>query len=255
MADKVLYSKDGRVVRITINRPEVRNAIDPDTSLQLRETFGAFAADDDAWIAILSGADGTFSAGADLKALSAAGGKFDLEVPFAGITKDFFCPKPILAAIEGPCLAGGLELALCCDLRVAGASARIGLPETRWGLLPAAGGTQRLPRAIGASRALQLIMLAEPIDANEAKQMGIVQSVADDGTALETAMGWAETLLERGPLAVRAAKKAVLGGLDGTLEQGFKLEAELAAENRETDDYLEGPRAFAEKRKPDFKAR
>ncbi len=255
MGKKVLYEKDGRVVQIAINRPEVRNAIDPETSLKLREAFKVFSADDDAWIAILSGADGAFSAGADLKALSAAGGQFDLETPFAGITKDFFCSKPILAAIEGPCLAGGLELALCCDLRVAGASAKIGLPETRWGLIPAAGGTQRLARAVGASRALQLIMLAEPIDADEAKQMGIVQRVVDDGAALETAKGWAGILLERGPLAVRAAKEAVLKGLDKTLDEGLKLEAELAAKNRETDDYLEGPRAFAEKRKPNFKAR
>lgn len=255
MADKVLYSKDKRIAHITLNRPELRNAIDPETSALLHKAFRDFAGDDGAWIAIVSGASGCFSAGADLKALKAAGGKLAQEVPFAGITRDFFCPKPILAAIEGPCLAGGLELALCCDLRVASVDARLGLPETRWSLIPAAGGTQRLPRAVGASNALRLILTAEAVDSQEAERMGLVHKVVPAGEALSAAENWAGLLLERGPLALRAAKQAVLGGLDGTLEQGLKVEAELAARNRETEDYIEGPRAFTEKRKPDFKAR
>lgn len=138
MPEKVLYEKRERVAYVTLNRPEVRNAIDPETSALLREAFEDFAADDELWVAILSGAEGVFSAGADLKAVAsgAAGG----EAPFAGITREFSCPKPIVAAIEGYCLAGGLELALCCDLRVAGRGARLGLPETRWAMIPAAGG-------------------------------------------------------------------------------------------------------------------
>lgn len=239
---------------MTLNRPEARNAIDPETSVLLREAFEAFAADDELWLGVLSGAGGTFSAGADLKAV-AAGASLREDVPFAGITRGFECSKPLVAAIEGHCLAGGLELALCCDLRVAGSEARFGLPETRWAMIPAAGGTQRLARAVGASRALALILLGEQIDAGEAREMGLVQRVVPAGEALAAAGEWVATLLERGPLALRAAKQAVLEGLGRPLEEGLGVEARLAARNRKTEDYTEGPRAFAERRRPRFRGR
>lgn len=252
MAEKLIYEARGRIAHVTLNRPEVRNAIDPEASALLRDAFARFAAADELWVAIISGAGGTFSAGADLKAVAAGAGPGP-DVPFAGITRDFHCPKPIIAAVEGHCLAGGLELALCADLRVAGRGARFGLPETRWGMIPAAGGTQRLPRAIGPARALQAILLAEQFDAYEAQAAGLIQRVVDEGGALAAAERWASTLLERGPLALRAAKQAVLAGADRTLDEGLAIEAELAERNRGTDDYREGPRAFAEKRRPRFR--
>jgi enoyl-CoA hydratase/carnithine racemase len=252
MTDKVIYEKRGRTAHVTLNRPEARNAIDPDTSALLREAFDDFAQDDELWVAMLTGAEGTFSAGADLKAV-AAGAKWKPGVPFAGITRDFECWKPIVAAIEGYCLAGGLELALCCDLRVAASDARFGLPETRWSMIPGAGGTQRLPRAVGSSRALELILLAEQVSAQDAQAMGLVQRVVAPGETLAAAEEWVDTLLQRGPLALRAAKRATLEGLDRPLEDGLALELRLADENRRTEDFKEGPRAFAEKRKPEFK--
>lgn len=254
MPDKVLYEQRGRLAHVTLNRPEVRNAIDPETSALLLEAFEDFARTDELWVAIVSGAEGTFSAGADLKAV-AAGSSGEAGVPFAGITRDFACPKPIVAAIEGHCLAGGLELALCCDLRVAGRAARFGLPETRWAMIPAAGGTQRLPRTVGLSRALELVLLGEQIGADQALAIGLVQRLADDGRALAAAEEWAGTLLERGPLALRAAKQAVLDGAGRPLAEGLEIEAEMAERNRRTEDYREGPRAFAEKRRPAFRAR
>jgi len=252
MPDKVIYEKRGRTAHVTLNRPEARNAIDPDTSALLREAFDDFAQDDELWVAVLSGAEGTFSAGADLKAV-AAGAKWKPGVPFAGITRDFECWKPIVAAIEGYCLAGGLELALCCDLRVAASDARFGLPETRWSMIPGAGGTQRLPRAVGISRALELILLAEQVSAQDAQAMGLVQRLVAPGETLAAVEEWVDTLLQRGPLALRAAKRATLEGLDRPLEDGLALELRLADENRQTEDFKEGPRAFAEKRKPEFK--
>ncbi|HXG16618.1 MAG TPA: enoyl-CoA hydratase-related protein [Calidithermus sp.] len=260
----VLYEQKDRVVTITINRPEAMNAIDPETHEALVAAWTRFRDDDEAWVAILTGAgDRAFSAGADLKKMIPAafsGGRgYDPVAHNAyglgGITRGLEIWKPMIAAINGFCLAGGLEQALACDFRIAAEHARFGLTEVRWAIMPGAGGTQRLPRVVGLTRAMEMILTAEPIDAQEALRIGLVNRVVPLPRLMEEARALAETLCERGPLALRAAKEAVLRGLSLPLADGLRLEAFLAGTLRGTEDAAEGPRAFAEKRKPNFKAR
>ncbi len=260
----VLYEQKDRVVTITINRPEAMNAIDPETHEALVAAWTRFRDDDGAWVAILTGAgDRAFSAGADLKKMIPAafsGGRgYDPVAHNAyglgGITRGLEIWKPMIAAINGFCLAGGLEQALACDFRIAAEHARFGLTEVRWAIMPGAGGTQRLPRVVGLTRAMEMILTAEPIDAQEALRIGLVNRVVPLPRLMEEARALAQTLCERGPLALRAAKEAVLRGLSLPLADGLRLEAFLAGTLRGTEDAAEGPRAFAEKRKPNFKAR
>jgi enoyl-CoA hydratase/carnithine racemase len=259
----VLYEQTNRVVTITINRPEAMNAIDAGTQQALVQAWTRFRDDDSAWVAILTGAgDKAFSAGADLKKLipSAFGKSGEVrrrhdDLGLGGITRGLEIWKPMIAAINGHCLAGGLEQALACDLRIASANATFGLTEVRWAIMPGAGGTQRLPRAVPLAKAMELILMGSQIGADEAYRVGLVNRVVPLPDLLPTARQWAETLCERGPLAVRAAKEAIVRGLSLSLHDGLRLEAFLSNTLRGTEDAEEGPRAFAEKRKPNFKAR
>jgi enoyl-CoA hydratase/carnithine racemase len=257
----VLYEQRERVVTITINRPEAMNAIDPETHEALIAAWTRFRDDDGAWVAILTGAgDRSFSAGADLKkmipaAFARGGGGRHNDYGLGGITRGLEVWKPMIAAINGHCLAGGLEQALCCDLRIAAPHATFGLTEVRWAIMPGAGGTQRLPRAVPLARALEMILMAKTLNAEEALASGLVNAVVPLGELMPTARQWAETICERGPLAVRAAKEAVIRGLTLPLPDGLRLEAMLSGTLRGTEDAVEGPRAFAEKRKPRFQAR
>jgi enoyl-CoA hydratase/carnithine racemase len=254
----ILYEERGHVAYVTINRPDRRNAIDPATSHDLKQAFEDFKTDDDAWVAILTGAgDQAFSAGADLVAMSAAlsgGGEgVPMNVPFGGITRGYECWKPIIAAINGYCLAGGLEIALSCDIRVAAEHAQFGLPEPRRAIIPAAGGTQRLPRSVPLAFAMELLLTGDRFDAQTALRFGLVSSVVPKAELMATAEAIAGRILECGPLAVRAIKQAVLRGREMSLEDGLRLEGQLAGPIFGTEDAGEGPRAFAEKRKPTYR--
>jgi|GEM_PF-485311 len=163
--------------------------------------------------------------------------------------------KPMIAAVNGYALAGGLELMLCCDVRVAAEHAVFGLTEVRWAIMPGAGGTQRLPRAVPLAKAMEMILMGETCSAQEAYRIGLVNAVVPAADVLPTAKRWAATICDRGPLAVRAAKEAILRGLTLPLADGLRLEAFLSGTLRGTEDAAEGPKAFAEKRKPVFKAR
>lgn len=256
----IIFEKKDRLVRITINRPERRNAIDPATSQELLDAFTAFKEDDGLWAAILTGAGGqAFSAGADLiamaKAMAGGGSALDMNVPFAGITRRFECWKPMIAAINGFCLAGGLELALCCDVRIAADHATFGLPEPRRAIIPAAGGTQRLPRAVPLSFAMELLLTGGRFDAQTALRAGLVSHVVPLPELMTTAEEIAAQMLECGPLAVRAIKQAALEGREMSLHDGLKLESRLAGGIFRSEDAREGPAAFAEKRKPQYKGR
>ena len=257
----VLYEQKDKIVTITINRPEAMNSVDPETQQALIDAWIRFRDDDEAWVAILTGAgDKAFSAGADLKKLiPAAFGKGRTGTHnthgLGGITRGLEIWKPMIAAINGHCLAGGLEQALACDLRLASTNATFGLSEVRWAIMPGAGGTQRLPRAVPLAKALEMILMAKTLTAPEALQVGLVNAVVEPPELLPTARRWAETICERGPLAVRAAKEAVIRGLSLPLADGLRLEAFLSGTLRGTEDAVEGPKAFAEKRKPNFKAR
>ncbi|MGD0624163.1 MAG: enoyl-CoA hydratase-related protein [Thermodesulfobacteriota bacterium] len=261
----ILYEKKDKIAIITINRPEAMNAIDPETTEELGKAWLDFRDDPDRWVGILTGAgDKAFSAGADLKKLIPFLAKLsplarrEREEKFpglGGITRGLNIWKPIIAAINGFCLAGGLEMALACDLRVAADHATFGLLEVSRGIIPGAGGTQRLPRMIPMAKAMEIILMAQRIDAQEALRLGLVNRVVPLPEVMPTAMKMAEAILQNGPLAVRAAKEAIIRGLSMTLEEGLRLESVLQSYLLVTEDAIEGPRAFAEKRKPQYKAR
>jgi enoyl-CoA hydratase/carnithine racemase len=258
----ILYDKRGHIAYVTINRPDRRNAIDPATSGEMKTAFEAFKADDDAWVAVLTGAgDQSFSAGADLLAMSQmlSGGGGDSGVmtgaPFGGITRNFECWKPIIAAINGYCLAGGLEVALSCDIRIAAEHATFGLPEPKRAIIPGATGTQRIPRAVPLAFAMELLLTGERYDAKTALQFGLVSRVVPASELMATANELAGKILECGPLAVQAIKQAAYQGLSMAFVDGVKLEAQLAGKIFSTEDAREGPRAFAEKRKPEYRGR
>lgn len=258
----ILYEKRGRVAYITINRPEARNAIDLETSRELAQAWQDFRDDENVWIGVLTGAgEKAFSAGADLKSLipmmtgAARNNEAADDGGFGGMTRGFECWKPLIAAVNGFCLAGGTEMMLACDLRIAAENATIGLTEVRWGIIPGAGGTQRLPRMVPLARAMEIILLGEPITAEEAYRIGLVNKVVPQAELMNEVERWVNILLERGPLALRAAKQAMLQGLDMTLDEGMKLEQRLFRQMLATEDAKEGPLAFAQKRKPEFKGR
>ena len=261
----IQFDVEGPVALLTIDRPEVHNALDFETSDALVAAWERFRDDDQVWVAILTGAgDRSFCAGADLrgvgdfyKSLTSAQRlrRSELTPGLGGITKNLSIDKPIIAAIGGHCLAGGLEIALACDLRIASENASFGLPEVTRGIIPGAGGTQRLPRLIGPERALDLIMTGRRIDAREAERIGIVGRVVAADQLQEEAMKTAQMISQNGPLAVRAAKAAVWRGLDMPLAEGLRVEQLIAEPVRQSEDAQEGPRAFLEKRKPEFKGR
>jgi E-phenylitaconyl-CoA hydratase len=259
----IRFECEGAVAILTIDRPKVHNALDFETSDALVDAWVRFRDDDDLRVAILTGAgERAFCAGADLRGV----GDFykTLTSPerlrrseqrpgLGGITKNLAIDKPIIAAVNGYCLAGGLEIALACDLRLASDQASFGLPEVTRGIIPGAGGTQRLPRLVGPERALDLILTGRRIDAHEAERIGLVSRVVSASELGSEALAVANAIAENGPLAVRAAKAAVWRGLDIPLEDGLRLEQLLAEPVRQSEDAQEGPRAFLEKRKPEFK--
>ncbi|MCC6848037.1 MAG: enoyl-CoA hydratase/isomerase family protein [Deltaproteobacteria bacterium] len=261
----IRFEREGPVAILTIDRPEVLNALDSATSDALVDAWRRFADDDELRVAVLTGTgDRAFCAGADLRGVadfyrrltSAERLRRSEQVPgLGGITKNLAIDKPILAAVNGHCLAGGLEIALACDLRIAAENATFGLPEVTRGILPGAGGTQRLPRLIGPARALDLILTGRRIDAREAERIGLVTRVVPLAELRGAALAVARVIAANGPLAVRAAKAAVWRGLDLPLEEGLRLEQLLAEPVRQSDDAEEGVRAFLEKRPPDFKGR
>src|SRR5712692_7621041 len=207
----VLYEQSDRIVTITINRPDAMNAIDPETHGALIEAWSRFRDDESAWVAILTGAgEKSFSAGADLKKMIPAafaksgGGRGQNDYGLGGITRGLEIWKPMIAAINGFCLAGGLEQALACDLRIAAPHARFGLTEVRWAIMPGAGGTQRLPRAVPLAKAMEMILTADHVTADEALRLGLINKVVPLPELIPAARALAETLCERGPLALRA---------------------------------------------------
>jgi len=261
----VRFETDGAVAIVTIDRPEVHNALDAETSDALVRAWLRLRDDDALRVAIVTGAgERAFCAGADLRGVgdfyrslsSAERLRRSEQTPgLGGITRNLVVDKPIVAAVNGHCLAGGLELALACDLRIASENASFGLPEVTRGIIPGAGGTQRLPRLVGPERALDLILTGRRIDAREAERIGLVSRVVPLASLRSEALAVASAIAANAPLAVRAAKAAVWRGLDLSLGEGLRLEQLLAEPVRQSEDAQEGPRAFLEKRRPDFKGR
>jgi enoyl-CoA hydratase len=216
----VEYERRGSVAVVTVDRPERRNAVDRETALALREAWERFDEDDAVDVGVLTGANGTFSAGADLKAM-------DLEDDpegYLGFSR-MQVSKPTVAAVEGHCVAGGIEMALWCDLRVAAETAEFGCFERRFGVPLGDGGTQRLPRVVGLGRALDLILTGRALDAETAKEWGLVNRLAPEGEALERAVEVAELIAGFPQETVRTDRAAVYDGLGEPMEQGLKVEA------------------------------
>ena len=221
----VTYERRGAAAVLTIDRPERRNAVDGPTADGLADGYQRFVADDDARVLVLTGAGGVaFCAGADLKAIETLGPRLGAEGGPLGFTR-LLAPKPTIAAIEGWCLAGGLELALWCDLRIAARGARLGFPERRWGVPLIDGGTQRLPRIVGLGRGLDLILTGRIVEAGEALAMGMVTELVEDGAALPRALEFAEALASFPQQTMLADRRAALEGFGLPLEAGLAVEA------------------------------
>ena len=257
--DFVRFEKRDHVAWVTLNRPEVMNALHPPCHDRLDAIWGEFAADPDLWVAILTGAgERAFCAGNDLKWTAQNQNRMP-PMPrggFAGLATRFDLVKPVIAAVNGLALGGGFEVVLACDIVVAAEHAQFGLPEPKVGLVAAAGGAQRLPRQIPLKVAMGMMLTGEPITAQRALQLGLVNEVAPRGALLEVAASWADRIADCSPLSVRATKQAALNSLDRPLEDAIAIGNYPAiTELLRSEDALEGPRAFAEKRRPQWKGR
>jgi crotonobetainyl-CoA hydratase len=251
--------REGRLTIVTLNRPEVMNAVHSPQHFELDAIFNDFANDPEQWVAIVTGAgDKAFSAGNDLK-YQAGGGKMSMpQSGFAGLCSRFDLDKPLIAAVNGLAMGGGFEIALACDIIVASETATFALPEPRVGLAALAGGLHRLPRTIGDKRALGMILTARRVSAKEGKELGFVNEIAPAGGALDAAKKLATQIMELSPMSIRASKQAVYRGLaEPSVEAALKAQAKypaVAAMFR-SEDLVEGPMAFAQKRPPQWKGK
>lgn len=257
-SDTVLVDLQHYVATITLNRPAVRNAMNHELREALMAALTQVRDDPNIRVAILTGAGGTFSAGADLKERAQGGGanaatvatviEARREASFARFPME----KPMLAAVDGYCLAAGFELALTCDIRICTPNARFGLPEIIRGFFPGGGGPQRLIRAVPQAVAMEMILTGDPIDADTAKQIGLVSRVVPQEALLDTAQEIAQRIAGHAPLAIKAVKEVAEAALDETLEQSLRFGSSLRWIIGQTDDAKEGPRAFAERREARF---
>ncbi len=261
-SDPLLFDLADHVAVITLNRPAVRNAMNRELSSALLAALQRVGADADIRVAVITGAGGTFSAGADLKERAQSGGRAAdasaasiVETSRAGGFSTLAIQKPLLAAVDGYCLAAGFELALLCDMRICTPEARFGLPEITRGFFPGGGGPQRLMRAIPQAMAMEMILTGDTIDAATALRVGLVSRIVPADELLPTARHIAQRIASHAPLAVRAAKEVAQSALDETLEQALRFGSTLRWIIGQTEDAREGPRAFAERRPPRYQGR
>jgi enoyl-CoA hydratase/carnithine racemase len=252
-AEPILYEKRGRTAYVTLNRPAALNALDSRCHVKLREVFEDFRDDPEVWVAILTGAgERAFCAGADLKEVASHGGNGDAPV-WGGITRDFECSKPIVAAINGLAFGGGTELVLASDIAVAAEHAQFGLTEPRVGVVAGAGGLHRLPRQIPLKHAMGMLLTGRRIGAHEALALGLVNEVVPEPQLIAAAERWAGEILECSPTSVRISKEAVLAGLrHGSVDEAIAADRERLTRLLASEDFKEGPRAFTEKRRPEW---
>ena len=244
-----------RVAVITLDRPEARNAVDHQLAVDLESAIDQLEADDSLWVGVIAGAGPAFCAGADLKAV--ASGTADLATDrggFAGIVRRERT-KPIIAAVEGPALAGGFEIVLSCDLVVAGSNARFGIPEVKRSLIANAGGLIRLPRALPRNLAMEMALTGDPINAETAHHHGVVNRLVEAGGALDSAIALAAEIGANAPLAVRASRQVIVEASLLDDDAAFALSAEASRDVFRSEDFQEGPRAFIEKRAPNWLGR
>jgi enoyl-CoA hydratase len=259
----ILFEVRDQIARVTFNRPESMNAMNRQMMQELIEACRQVEQDNNIRAAIFTGAgERAFSAGMDLK--ERAGGEFSfierrqqkVAATIHSQTRAVAAvTKPTIAAIRGYCVGGGLELALACDMRIAAEDAKLGLTEVRRGIIPGSGGTQRLTRAVGTTKALEMCLTGDTVSGSEAYRLGLVNASVPAGDVIKTAEDLAARILKGAPMAVTFIKEAVTKGIELPLEQGLRLEADLSAIIATTEDSKEGPRAFAEKRAPVWKGK
>ena len=258
----IVVEKREKLTVVTINRPEVMNAMHLPACQELDKAFNDFSQDPEAWVAIITGAgERAFCVGNDLKWQAKVGievfeeGLKSLKGGYGGITLRFDCFKPIIAAVNGFALGGGFEIAMASDIVVAAESATFGLPEPRVGLMAKAGGVHRLPRQMPYHLAMGFMLTGRQMTAQQAQQLGIINEVVPPSDLMATAERWAMEILECAPLAVRASKEAALKGLNLPVEEAVGKTFPEMAIMMKSEDFVEGPRAFAEKRKPQWKGK
>ena len=252
--------KKDRIAYVTLNRPDRLNALTEAHWKQLADVWRALDDDPEVWVIIITGAgERAFCTGQDLKDVAATGpdawdGAYSVEEP-PGLPNiyEMYTSTPAIAAINGFCIAGGLEIALSCDIRVAAEHAQFGLQEVRWGIIPSGGGVDRLPRAMPMCIAMEMLLTGGRIDAQEAYRTGLINRVVPADQVMSAAEEIAEKICRNGPLAVRAIKEAVLRGYNLTMPQAFQFERVFSSLLNTTEDSIEGPLAFSEKRQPQFK--
>jgi enoyl-CoA hydratase len=252
--DPVLTERRDGVLLITLNRPQARNAVNSALAHGVGAALDELDSDDALKVGVLTGAGGSFCAGMDLKAFVAGESPQVEGRGFAGIAQRS-SRKPLIAAVEGYALAGGLEVALSCDVIVAASDARLGIPEAKRGLIAAAGALIRLPRRIPYHLAMEMALTGDPIGAERAHAVGLVGRLAEPGGAVDAALELAATIARNGPLAVDASKTIIRSAQDWTEEQAWQEQAELAGKVFVSEDAREGATAFAEKREPVWKGR
>jgi len=242
--ETIIYNKQGPIAHITLNRPQAENAISAQMTRELADVCRRINQDEEVSVVILKAAGSLFSSGSEPQDWEAAG---EASGAIASLE------RVAIAAINGDAVGQGLELVLACDIRIAAEGARFSLPYTSYGLIPRGGGTQRLPRLVGKGKAMEMVLTGEPIDTEEAFRIGLINKVVSPEALLSEAEEIAKGIITKGPIALRYAKEAVNKGLDLTLEQGLRLEADLYFLIQTTADRMEGIRAFLEKRPPEFK--
>lgn len=260
-APECLVEKRGHVLIVTMNRPQARNALSGEMMRIMEQAWDQVDEDPDIRVAILTGAGGYFCAGADLKAMnksapgdSFAKGGWDL-TRLPALLKGRRLTKPLIAAVEGPAIAGGTEILQGTDIRVAGDSAKFGVSEAKWGLFPLGGSAVRLVRQIPYTVACDILLTGRHVTAAEALEYGLIGHVVPDGTALDKALELADQIAANGPLAVQAILKTIRDSEGMHEEEAFKIDAALGAQVFQSDDAKIGPRAFAQKEKPAFTGR
>lgn len=250
MANEILTETHGRVRLITLNRPEAKNSVNSALGNALVAAIDELDNDDELTAGVLTGADGGFSAGMDLKAFASEG----MPEGFSAFLENG-SQKPLIAAVEGFALAGGLEIALTCDLIVAAKGVKLGIPEVNKGLFAAGGGLFRLPARVPYGVAMEMALTSDPITADQGHALGLVARLAEPGQACEIALELAERIAQNAPLAVAASKQIIRATLGVTEEDAWKLQGPLLGKVFSSEDAKEGPRAFAEKREPRWSGR
>lgn len=256
----VEVSVENRIATVTLNRPEAMNAVDPEMRGLLHQTWERIRTDDEIRVAIITGAgDKAFCTGSDLKKTMPTQETFARQAFARGnsgaIIAGLATDKPLIAAVNGYAMGGGMELALACDIRICSENAQFALSEVRVGSIPGSGGTQRLPRFVGMSNAMLMLLTGERVDANEAYRIGLVSRVVPQRELLAAAREIAEKIAANAPLSVRAVKRLVAQGMDMPLAHAIDVERYVFGLLYSSEDRIEGRKAFAEKRKPNYKGR